>query len=157
MPDEARRRVGLQEAKLIGALTVRSPAPTGMDLQRVAVTRRQLALKRLRIVARAWPSLRQVLGEDFERVGFEVLGEVPMTPRHQAVADGLAIAEHCRDAGRHSDAVSLALLHVRAHWIGRAASLRPRRLPWLGIAQLPDSDRIAVAARLIRTYIWILP
>jgi hypothetical protein len=157
MADDARRRLGLQEARLIGSLTLLSPPPAGMDMQRVAVARHQLALKRLRVVARSWPSIRQALGKDFERVGLEVLAEVPMRERHQAVADGLAIAERCRVNGVGGDAVRLALLDHRSRWTVQAGSLHSRVGPWLGAARLRDAGRIAVAIRLRRTRLWIFP
>jgi hypothetical protein len=157
MADEARRRLAVQEMELMGALTRVGPAPLGMDSQRVAVTRRQLALKRLRVVARAWPSLRQALGQDFEGVGLEVLADIPIAARHHAVADGLAIVEHCCDRGQGGDAARLALLGARANWIVNAGPLRPRTWPWLGVARLRDSGRLAVATRLGRTHLWICP
>lgn len=157
MADEARRRLGVHETELLGALTRSRSAPPGMDPHRVAVTRRQLALKRLRIVARAWPGLRQLLGQDLERVGLDVLAEIPMAARHHAVADGLAIVEHCCETDQGGDAARIALLDVRAHWIVRADSIRPRRWPWLGVVRLRDSGRLAVAARLRRTHVWISP
>lgn len=157
IPSEARRRLALQEASLIGALTMFSSAPAGMDMERVAVTRRQLILKRLRVVARAWPSIRQALGDDFERVGFEVLAEAPMAARHHGVADGLAIAEHCRVNGLGGDVARLALLDYRSRWIVRAGSLCSRVGPWLGVARLPNGGRFAVAIRLRRTRTWIFP
>ena len=157
MADEARWRLGRQEARLIGALTLLGPAPEGMDMQRVVATRRQLALKRLRVVAHTWPSVRQALGEDFERVGLEVLAEVPISERHHAVADGLAIAKRCRVEGLGGDAVRLALLDHLSRWTVKAGSLRPRVGPWLGAARLPDAGRFAVAIRLRRTRMWIFP
>ena len=157
MTDEARQRLGVQETELMGALTGSSPAPPGMDPQRVAVTRRQLALKRVRVVGRAWPGLRQVLGQDLERVGFEVLAEIPMAARDHAVVDGLAIGEHCCETDQGGDAVRIALLDLRAQWIVRAGSVRRRRGPWLSVARLRDSGQLAVAARLGRTHIWIFP
>jgi hypothetical protein len=141
---------------MICALTRTSSAPPGMDPQRVAVARRQLALKRVRVVGRAWPGLRQLLGQDLERVGLGVLAEIPMAARHHAVADGLAIVEHCCETDQGGDAARIALLHLRAQWVVRAGSVRWRRGPWLGVARLRDSGQLAVAARIRRTHIWML-
>jgi hypothetical protein len=154
--DESRHRLGLLQAKLVAALTLAGAPPVDMDPQRVAASARQLALKRLRAVRRAWPSLHHLLGADFETVGLAVLAGFPMAERYHAVADGLAIAEHCCDLDQMNDAVCIALLHCRAHWTLRAGFVRPRKWPWLGMARLPDSHRLAVAARLMRTGIWIL-
>jgi hypothetical protein len=157
MADDARRRLGLQQAELVASLTSLGPTPNRMALQRVAATRQLLALKRVRIVARAWPSLRQALGLDFERVALAALAAVPMAARFHAVADGLAVAEHCRDTGVINDAVRLALLEVRVTWNSTGSVLGPRRWPWLGITKLRDSGRLAVAVRLRRTHVWLLP
>jgi hypothetical protein len=157
MPDDARRRLGLKEAAFVASVTSLGPTPKGMALQRVAATRQLLALKRVRVVARAWPSLRQALGEDFERVALAALATVPMAPRFHSVADGLAVAEHCRDTGVITDAVRLALLDVRVTLTSRGGVLRQRWWPWLGVTKLRASGRIAVAARLRHTHVWILP
>jgi hypothetical protein len=157
MAHDARRRLGLQEAELVASLTSLGPTPLRMDLQRIAAIRRALALKRVRVVARAWPSLRQALGDDFERVALGVLATAPMAARFPAIADGLAIAEHCRCTGAINDPVRLALLDIRVNWTSSGSAFRRRRWPWVGVTTLRDSGRIAVAARLRRSHIWLLP
>jgi hypothetical protein len=145
------------EAELLASLTSVGPPPKGMSVRHVAAARRGLALKRVRVVARAWPRLRRALGDDFERVALQVLAAFPMASRFHAVSDGRAIAEHCRHAGSINDGVRIALLDVGVHWTSKGDGLCRRKLPWLAVARLPDSRRVAVAVRLIRTRIWVLP
>lgn len=157
MADDARLRLGLQQAELVASLTSLGPTPKRMALQRVAATRQLLALKRVRVVARAWPSLRQALGVDFERIALAALAAVPMAARFHAVVDGLAVAEYCRDTGVINDAVRLALLDFSVSWSSAGNVVRRRKWPWLGVTKLRDSGRIAVAARLKHTHVWVLP
>jgi hypothetical protein len=157
MVDDARRRLGQQQAKLVASLTSLGPPPIGMDLQRIAATRRALAGKRVRTVARAWPGLRHALGADFEWVALGALATIPREARFDAVADGLTVAEHCRRMGAVNDSVRLALLDIGVNWTSGGGAFRRRRWPWLGVTTLRDSRRIAVAVRLRRTRIWLLP
>jgi hypothetical protein len=145
------------EAELVASLTSVGPPPKGMSVRHVAAARRGLALKRVRVVARAWPSLRRALGDDFERVALEVLAALPMASRFHSVSDGQAIAEYCRYTGSINDGVRIGLLDVAVTWTSKGDGPCRRKLPWLAVARLPDSRRIAVAVRLIRTHIWTFP
>jgi hypothetical protein len=155
MRDEARRRLGLQEVELIEALTANRHSPDGIDLDVVEAARRQLVAKRVRSVGKTWPALRRALGEEFESVALEVLAQVPMAPRHHAVVDGLAVAEHSRDRALGGDEIKLALLDHHAYWAQSAGAIRPRYGPWIGMTRLPGSGGFAVAARLKRRWIWV--
>jgi hypothetical protein len=155
--DDARRRLGLEQAALVACVTSLAPTPNGLDSHRIAATRRVLELKRLRTVTRAWPSLRPALGEDFERVAGAVLATVPMAARFHDVVDGLAIAKHCHHIGAINDSVRLALLDFGVSWTCSGGAFRRRSWPWFGATVLPDSRRIAVAIRLRRTHTWLFP
>ncbi|MFZ3567513.1 DUF692 family multinuclear iron-containing protein [Streptomyces sp. BH097] len=90
--DAARQRLALDQAALLSALVVGTPAPEGFDRTRLAVQSRALAAKRADVVAKVAPELPLILGESAYRSLF--LGYArrhPMTSGYRR--DALDFAE----------------------------------------------------------------
>ncbi|GAA3391056.1 hypothetical protein [Cryptosporangium minutisporangium] len=84
------------QAALVAALVAGGPLPPGFDTGRVDAARRALLRKRAGEVARAWPLLAGSLGAAFTP---RFVRWAAGRPPSGSFADGLAFAQHLRDAG----------------------------------------------------------
>ncbi|KOU38546.1 endonuclease [Streptomyces sp. WM4235] len=125
-PEQARTRVGLQQAALLSALVAGTPVPEGFDRQRIRVQARALAAKRASVVANVAPELPAILGgEEAYRTAF--LGYA----RHRPMTDGyrrdaLDFAEHLLIQDLPADPAARRRLTL--WWRDRAGARPPLRI-----------------------------
>ncbi|MGW6820952.1 DUF692 domain-containing protein [Streptomyces sp. NPDC055005] len=124
--EQARTRVGLQQAALLSALVAGTPVPEGFDRQRIRVQARALAAKRASVVAKVAPELPAILGgEEAYRTAF--LGYArrrPMTDGYRR--DALDFAEHLLIQDLPADPA--ARRRLTRWWRDRAGARPPLRI-----------------------------
>jgi hypothetical protein len=144
MSVEARTQLAAMQAKLVGALVSDKSAPTGFDASRLKAAATSLRIKRARAVARAWPCLRDQVGEQFAAFA----AETPMPREGGPLADGRAFALWLALRSELPDAVRLQVLAVDLRYARHWDGLLPRRGPCIRVMRLPTSRRLVVAFRM---------
>ena len=124
--------LGWMESTFLCALNDSSQAPPGFEAKRFEAAREQLHAKRLRMMARAWPSLPQALGDDWRRQAWAILRAVPRRGGTHAVTDGFVVAQRLEMRGPLPPDLRIRMLRVRVLYRWRAGELVSRRQPaWL--------------------------
>lgn len=127
-----RQSLGRKESIFLSALNDSSAAPPGFDAKRFQAARDQLHAKRLHMMARAWPSLPQALGDDWRRQARAVLGDVPRRGGEHALADGFLVAKRLGMQGPLPPDLQIRILLVRVRYCWRTGELVARKQPaWL--------------------------
>jgi hypothetical protein len=147
MSIDERERLASLQAELVSALTGRTGPPEGFDPDRLGAAARSLSRKRARSVARAWPSLADALGEDFEPCFAAYIAEAPLPRRGGPLADGRNFARFLARRGILPDAARLEVLSVDLRYASRPMGLVPRRGPALAVALLGHPRRLILAVR----------
>lgn len=132
---EARNHLTQRQASLLQGLTGRGAGPAGMD--RLAAAAAAMMTKRLRAVARAWPSLVSSLGDEFEPRFREFARRTPLPETGGPLADGRTFAGEIPNL---TDEARLELLSVNLH--------REQRGPTLKAVWLRESGRVVIGMRL---------
>jgi hypothetical protein len=145
MSPEDRERLASRQAELARALTGRAGPPEGFDPDRLRAAAEALSRKRARSVERAWPSLVEALGEDFEPLFAAYAAEAPLPPRGGPLADGRNFVRFLARRGRLRDATRLEALSVDLRYASRPTGLVRRRGPALAIALLRHPRRLILA------------
>lgn len=149
MSAEARARLATKQAELVAALAGRAAAPAEFDAVRLQAAAASLATKRRHAVARAWPSLTEALGDDFEE-RFRCFAAATPLPRFGGpVADGRAFLCWLGPAADFGDACRLQELRVDLRFRKTSGGLAPRRGPALEFAVLREARRLVIALRLL--------
>ncbi|GAC1478801.1 MAG: hypothetical protein PVSMB9_01630 [Candidatus Dormibacteria bacterium] len=123
--------LGMMESTFLCALNF-SQAPPRFDAARFQAARNQLQAKRLRMMAKAWPSLPQALGDDWPRQALTVLQAMPRRGNEHAMTDGFLVATNLGMRGRLPAELRIQMLHVKVRYRWSAGELVARRQPsWL--------------------------
>jgi len=154
MSAEARKKLAALQGALVAALLERRRPPDGFDTRRLEAAALSLAKKRLRSVARAWPSLAEGLGVAFaER--FATFAAVTPMPRHGGpLADGRSFARWLATRGELPEQARNQALAVDVRFKTRADGLAPRRGPCVRLALLKQPRRLWIALRLPWLGVW---
>ena len=114
------------------ALNDSSQAPSGFDAKRFQAAREQLDAKRLRMMAKVWPSLPKALGDDWRRQSRAVLRGVRRRGGEHALADGFLVAKSLGMQGPLPRELRIQMLLVRVRYRWCAGELVPHGQPaWL--------------------------
>jgi hypothetical protein len=146
--DAARQRLASLEAEFIRTLSADGPYSSGSDLRGMRATSQLLRAKRVRIMARAWPELVDVLGNGLAERATEALARTPLAPGDHAAQDGLMVARHLEAAGPIPDSLRLRMVGIRMRYRNKEGLLVQRRGPALGFAYLRQSGRLICALRV---------
>lgn len=136
-----------QQAALLAALAGQGPLLTTWDVERVRATALALVHKRSRSVARTWPSLQAMLGDDYAACFERYASLQPLPPDGGALADGRAFASWLAPLNDWSDAVHRQALNVDLHHTRGKTGLHARKGPSLHLAWLPASRHWLLAVR----------
>jgi hypothetical protein len=138
-----------QQAALMAALAGHGPILAGWDAERVQAMAQALAHKRARSVCLAWPSLKDLLGDEFD-ARFKAYAAEQALPQHGgATADGRLFARwlvHCGVA--LSDAVQRQALSIDLRFAVTPEGWRARRGLRVGAAWLPEARQWMLALQL---------
>lgn len=148
MMDAARYRLASMEAEFLRSLSSGGPFAAGSDRRGMQATSQLLWAKRVRTMARAWPELTRLLGDNFNERATEVLSGIPLPARDHAVQDGLIVAGQLEAVGPIPDSLRLKLLSVKLHYGWHRGHLARRSAPTLGWTYLPQARRLVCALRL---------
>ena len=141
MSDDARARLAARQAELVAALVGQGAAPPGFDAQRVQSAATALAIKRLRGVLRAWPTLAAALGNRFAERFHEYAKIHPLPLTGGPLMDGRMFVRHLSAMESIPNDVLLQALEFDLRWT-------PRNLPSLKYVRLNNPRRLVVALRL---------
>jgi hypothetical protein len=140
--DDPRAQIATEQAALVRALIEFGPAPGGFDSSALHATAASLARKRMRAVARAWPSLAQALGPRLVEL-FEGYAQGEALPvLGGPMADGRAFVRWLASRGELPEAGLLEAMAVDLHYRATVQGLVPRRWPTFQIAWLRQSHRV---------------
>src|SRR5579864_7791490 len=145
--DTPRHRLAAMEAEFIRSLSVSGPYSSGLDPRGMRATSQVLMAKRVRTMARAWPELAGVLGDDLAGRATDVLAGTPL-PSDHAVQDGLTLARHLEAAGPIPDSLKVRMLGVSLHHRMKRGLLVQWPGPAWGVAHLRESGRLICALRV---------
>ncbi|WP_406693391.1 hypothetical protein V5E97_20415 [Singulisphaera sp. Ch08] len=144
---DPRELLAAQQAELVRALTGQAGPPDGFIPGHVRAATLALARKRARSVTRAWPSLVEALGPDFEPCFGSYTADAPLPRQGGPLADGRNFVRALAREGKLSDQARLEALSVDLHYASQAGGLVARRGPSLAIALLRHPRRLILAAR----------
>jgi hypothetical protein len=144
MSTEARTKLAAMQVNLVAALVGDATVPPGFDSGRLNSAAISLRTKRARAVARAWPCLRQEIGEHFAAFA----ANTPLPREGGPLADGRAFANWLEQRGKLPEAARLQMIAVDLRYVRKRDALTPRRGPCIKLMRLPSSKRLAVALRL---------
>ncbi|HKQ03627.1 MAG TPA: hypothetical protein VJ464_00735 [Blastocatellia bacterium] len=148
MSEEARQQLARLQAQLVGALVEGTTAPADFDGSRLAAAAEALISKRARAVARAWPQLARVFGDEFA-ASFASYARAHRLPCDASpMADGRAFIAWLDGEGRLTDEARLEAFAFDARYRVRNAQITPRRGPSLRILRLSVQRRLIVVIRL---------
>jgi hypothetical protein len=133
-----------QQAALLAALAGNGPVPAGFDAARVRAAADALAFKRARAVAKMWPSLHAMLGDDFRERFAAYAGTTPLPVHGGPLADGRYFARFLANRVQLSDEAKLQVLSIDTRYRVTASGLISRRLPSLHAAWLRNSGYAVV-------------
>ena len=148
MPAETRQQLAAAQAELVSALAGNGVPPAGFDSKRLDVTATALITKRMRAVARAWPSVLEWLRSDFGRNFDEFARQTPLSSCGGPMADGRAFVRWLSARAALPDSVLVQALHVDLQYSQAPAGLVPRRGPALRVARLHRPRRFIVVFRV---------
>ncbi|WP_020466403.1 hypothetical protein [Singulisphaera acidiphila] len=151
---DPRELLATQQAELVRALTGLSGPPEGFLTGHVRAAALALARKRARSVARAWPSLVEALGQEFEPCFALYTAEAPLPRRGGPLADGRNFVRVLDRQGKLSDRARLDALAVDLRYVSRSAGLVVRRGPSLAIALLRHPRQLVLAVRWPGQGVW---
>ena len=92
MMGAARSRLASMEAEFLRSRSSGGPFAAGSDRRGLQATAQLLWAKRVRTMARAWPELTRLLGDNFNERATEVLSGIPLSSGDHAVQDGFIVA-----------------------------------------------------------------
>jgi hypothetical protein len=148
MSEEARQQLARMQAQLVGALVEGTTAPADFDRLRLAAEAEALISKRARAVARAWPQLASVLGDEFAARFASYAGAHALPCDASPMADGRAFIAWLDGEGRLTDEARLEAFAFDARYRVRKARITPRRGPCLRLLWLSVPRRLIVIIRL---------
>ena len=148
MMGAARSRLASMEAEFLRSLSSGGPFAVGADRRGMQATAQQLRAKRVRTMARAWPELTRLLGDNFNERATEVLAGIPLSSGDHAVQDGFILASQLEAAGPIPDGLRLKLLATKLHHRWKQGQLAHRTGPAVGCTYLRQSRRFVCALRL---------
>ncbi len=141
---EARRRLGEQQAQVVGALLGRGEVHVDIDAVRLDAAAAALQRKRIRGVARAWRDLARALGPQFGSL-FAAYTATENLPRDGGpLADGRRFAAWLAARNDLPDAGKLQALIVDLRFATRPNGLSVRRWPTYKATRLHESRRVAI-------------
>lgn len=153
-PDQLRLLARRQNA-LIDALTSGASSPDGLDAGRVMVTRRQLSMKRWRMMTKAWPSMARELDVPPTERDVRVVAAEPLDRRYPGLADGLRLATILKSEGRLGPAGDRELFATSLVWRIRNGGLVRRRVPH--IALHVSADTLVIGLNVRRVWMFAVP
>ena len=130
-----------QQAALLAALVANGPVPPGWNAERVHAMARSLMQKRARGIGRSWPTLKALLGDDFD-ARCAAYARVQPLPQHGGpLADGRLLARWLERQGLPlSDAVRRQALAVDQRFFTHHPAWPARRWPSLRLCWLPQAQ-----------------
>jgi hypothetical protein len=143
MMTPARERLAKAQADLVRALVANGPAPAGFDEARVRAAGRSLVNKRRQALARAWPSLVHLLGDDFRQYA----EANPLPGCASPTADGRAFLRWLDAKQPLSDSARLEALAFDVRFVVTPKGLRPRHFAFK-LARLRETRGFQIAMRL---------
>src|SRR5438045_4419606 len=96
---QARARLASMQAELVRSLTGLAGAPQDFDPARLQAAANALQTKRMRAVARAWPSLARSLGKRYPQQFAAFASQTPLPQGGSSLDDGWAFARWLDQAG----------------------------------------------------------
>jgi hypothetical protein len=138
---ESNARLGRRQGELVAALVAGGDPPAGLNADDVGAATRSIALKRLRELRLAWPTLCRDLEPGLEERFISYATERP-PPLGGAIADGCAFARHLRRHRELPQSARIELLTVQARSRVRGDRTIPRRGPALRVTTLGEPPRL---------------
>lgn len=148
MPSDSRNRLATQQRALVDALVNKNAAPPRFDEARVAAAAEALFRKRMRGVAKVWPSVARSLGESFSLEFASYAAKHPLPRQGGPLADGWAFARRLAQTAALPDAGCLELLAIRLRYRPSRHGLVRRRGPAIVFQFLRQAGRLVVGIRL---------
>lgn len=141
MSTDARQSLAVAQANLLRALARLEPAPSGFDVEELAIASSSLGLKRSRAAEKAWPDFAMTLGDRFAELFTEYARQYPTPPPAGPAVDGFQFAEYLAGRDRLSDQARQILLAMRLHYRCGTTGIEKRRGPVLVWDRRPGSWR----------------
>lgn len=148
MLDAARERLAKAQTELVRALVAQAPIPAGFDEARVHAAARSLVSKRRQVLARAWPSLLNALGDSYVEAFTKYAQTQPLPACATPRGDGRAFLRWLESQQPLNDAARLEAIAFDLRLVAAPRGLRPRRGFGVKLARLSESRALVIAVRI---------